>query len=252
MPTAVVPLYRLLENVAHACGERPALAYRGVSLTFEQVGEQMNRFASSLQQALAVDPGQCIALHLPNCPQFLIAAHAAWKLGAAIVPLAPSAEAAQIVQQTTAAGAQVIVTLSPLVTTVLAAQPQTPLRHVIVAFVKDYLPFGARLRYALFREKKEGQAFDFRTASRFVYPYTNMVLHNPRPDPVEVEPADPAAFFGGTGRAYTHGDLLAAIGPVSLAAVPTTFAATAPFWELPGLVAALVALYSGHTLLLPP
>lgn len=251
MSANVVPLYRLLENAADACGDRPALLYRGVPLTFARVREQVNRFASSLQQALAVDPGLRVALHLPNCPQFLIAAHAAWKLGAAIVPVDPTAAADHIAGQTTAADARVIVTLSSLARTVLAAQPQSPIRHVIVASVKDYLPFGARLRYTWFREKKEGQAFDFRAAPRFVYPYLNMVLHNPRPDPVDVNPDEPAVFAGGTGPVCTHRDLLTAIGPGLVAATPQTVAAAAPWWELAGLVTALAALYGGHTLLLP-
>ncbi len=251
MPVDAVPLYRLLEAAADACADRPAVVYRNVPLTFARVREQMNRFASSLQQALAVDPGQRVALHLPNCPQFLIAAHAAWKLGAAIVPLDPAAAADQIARQTTISDARVIVTLSPQVRTVLAAQPASPIRHVIVASITDYLPLGAKLRYTLFREKKEGQAFDRRAAPRFVYPYTNMVLHNPRPDPVDVAPDDLAVLPGGVEQAYTHRDLLATIGPLAVAATPRTVAAAAPWWELAGLIAALAALYGGHTLLLP-
>jgi long-chain acyl-CoA synthetase len=240
----------LLEAAADTHVDRPALVYRGLPLTFERVREQMNRVASSLQQALAVDPGHRIALHLPNCPQFLIVAHAAWKLGAAVVPVDPAADAAQIAQQTITTEARVIVTLSPQAPTVLAAcgQPQTPLRHVIVASVKDYLPFGAKLRYTLFREKKEGQAFDRRAAPRFVYPYPNMVLHNPRPDPVDVGPDDPALLL--PDRTLTHRDLLSAIGPVETAVEPRTITVSAPFWRLDGLAAALAGLYGGNTLLL--
>lgn len=248
MSSNAVPLYRLLESAADACGDRPALVYRREPLSFEQVREQMNRLASSLQQALAVDPGHRVAVHLPNMPQFLIAAHAVWKLGAVIVPLDPAADATQIAQQLTAADVRVIITLSAQYDTVMAAQPQTPLRHVLVAFVKDYMPFGAKLRYTLFREKKEGQALNLREAPRFVYPYTNMVLHNPRPDPVDVGPDDPALLLN--DRVQSHRDLLAAIGPVQVASSPQTLAATAPFWELDGLVAALTALYGGSTLLL--
>ena len=248
MPADAVPLYRLLEAAAAAHADRPALVYRGLPLTFERVREQMNRVASSLQQALAVDPGQRIALHLPNCPQFLIVAHAAWKLGAAVAPIDPAADAAQIARQTTAADARVIVTLSPQASTVLAAcaQPQSSIRHVIVASVKDYLPFGAKLRYTLFREKKEGQAFDRRTAPRFVYPYPNMVLHNPRPDPVDVGLDDAALLL--PGRTLAHRDLLAAIAPAPAEATPPPLIVTGPFWTFDGLAAALTALYGGTAL----
>jgi len=243
-----LPLYRLLEGAVGACGHWPALVYRDAPLTFERMREQMNRLASSMQQALAVDPGHRVAVHLPNTPQFLIAAHAAWKLGAALVPISPTADAGLMAQQLTAADARVIITLSAQYPTVMAAQPQTPLQHVLVAFVKDYLPFWTRLRYALFREKREGQALSLREAPRFVYPYTNMVLHNPRPDPVDVGPDDPAVLLA--GQTHTHRDLSAAIGPVQAASTPQTLTITAPFWEFDGLVAALAGLYGGNTLLL--
>jgi len=238
----------LLENAADAYPNRPALVYRGVTLSFERVREQMNRLASSLQQALAVDPGHYVAVYLPTVPQFLIAAHALWKLGAVLAPIDPAAGAAQIAEQVTRADARVIVTLSAQYPTVMAAQPQTPLRHVLVAFVKDYLPLGTKLRYTLLREKKEGQALNLREAPRFVYPYTNMVLHNPRPDPVDVGPEDPALLL--PGQMHTHRDLLAAIGPVPVETTPRSLATDVPFWKLDGLVAALAALYRGDTLLL--
>lgn len=248
MSTPAVPLYRLLEDAADAYGDRPALVYRGATLTFERVREQMNRLASSLQQALAVDPGHHVAVHLPNMPQSLIAAHALWKLGAVLVPIDPAVGATQIARQVAQANARVIVTLSALYPTVMAAQPETPLRHVLVAFVKDYLPLMAKIRYALFREKREGQSLSLREAPRFVYPYTNMVLHNPRPDPVDVNVDDPALLLA--DRTHTHRDLLAAIGPGLAESSSRSLAITVPFWQWDGLVAALAALYRGDCLLL--
>ncbi|MBU0493108.1 MAG: AMP-binding protein [Chloroflexi bacterium] len=248
MPSDAVLLYRLLEEAADAYGDRPALVYRDVPLTLERVREQMNRLASSLQQALAVDPGQRVAIHLPNMPQFLIAAHALWKLGVVVVPLDPAADADQLAQQLMAAQARVILTLDATYATVMAAQPTTSVEHVLVARVNDYVPFWPKLRDTLFRAPK-GPTVNWRETPRFVYPYTNMVLHNPLPDPVAVGPDDPALLQ--CDELYTHRDLWEAVNPaISAAGEPAVRADVIPFWQFDGLITALRRLYAGDTLVL--
>ena len=54
------------------------------SLTYGQLDDLVNRFATSLQQK-GVKKGDRVAIMLPNCPQFVIAAYATWRIGGIVV-----------------------------------------------------------------------------------------------------------------------------------------------------------------------
>ncbi len=58
------------------------------SLTYGQVDDQATALAASLRE-LGIEPGDRIALDLPNWPEFVVSMFAAAKLGAVIVPLNP-------------------------------------------------------------------------------------------------------------------------------------------------------------------
>ena len=53
-------------------------------LTYGELDALVNRFAAGLQQ-LGVDKGDRVAVMLPNCPQFIIAAYATWRIGGTVV-----------------------------------------------------------------------------------------------------------------------------------------------------------------------
>ena len=54
------------------------------SLTYKELNESVNRFASGLQK-MGIKKGDRVAIMLPNCPQFIIAAYATWRIGAIVV-----------------------------------------------------------------------------------------------------------------------------------------------------------------------
>ncbi|CAN5727896.1 AMP-binding protein [soil metagenome] len=66
----------------------PLLVFEGRRLTYGQVDAQSEAFAAALHE-LGVEAGDRIAFTLPNWPEFVVAAFAAAKLGAIIVPLNP-------------------------------------------------------------------------------------------------------------------------------------------------------------------
>lgn len=79
------------EGLALRAGEaphRPFLAFGGRRLTYGQVEHRADALAASLHE-LGIEAGDRIALTLPNWPEFVVAAFAAAKLGAVIVPLNP-------------------------------------------------------------------------------------------------------------------------------------------------------------------
>jgi 2-aminobenzoate-CoA ligase len=83
-------------QVAKGLGGNVAIAHHesGRQLTFAELAERSDRAAAGLH-ALGVRPGDRVALRGPNCPEFIVAAIATWKLGAVVTlipPLAPADE----------------------------------------------------------------------------------------------------------------------------------------------------------------
>jgi fatty-acyl-CoA synthase len=68
--------------------DRVFLVYGGRRITYGQVGAQASALAAALLE-LGIEPGDRIALDLPNWPEFVVSMFAAAKLGAVIVPLNP-------------------------------------------------------------------------------------------------------------------------------------------------------------------
>lgn len=78
----------VLEARAAEAPDRVYLIDGDRRLTYGQVDQQAAALAASLQE-LGIEPGDRIALDLPNWPEFVIALFATAKLGAVIVPLNP-------------------------------------------------------------------------------------------------------------------------------------------------------------------
>ena len=90
IPTTLEPypertIVDYLHDTARQWPRRPALLFKGATITYEQLQRLSGNFASGLI-ALGVKPGDRVALCLPNCPQFLIAELGAWKAGAIACP----------------------------------------------------------------------------------------------------------------------------------------------------------------------
>jgi long-chain acyl-CoA synthetase len=65
-----------------------AIHYRDSALTFAELDERSGAFAARLAQR-GVARGDRVALYLQNVPEFVVAALAAWKLGAIAVSVNP-------------------------------------------------------------------------------------------------------------------------------------------------------------------
>jgi fatty-acyl-CoA synthase len=79
---------QVLEDRAREHPDRVFLIFGDRRLTYRQVDARASAIAAALHE-LGVEPGDRIALDLPNWPEFVIAMFAAARLGAVIVPLNP-------------------------------------------------------------------------------------------------------------------------------------------------------------------
>jgi fatty-acyl-CoA synthase len=86
--TAEMTLYRALKAVIEQSPDRPALVFEGRTVTYRELGEQVDRLARGLA-GLGVRAGDKVAIALPNSLEFVYAFFAPAALGAAIVPINP-------------------------------------------------------------------------------------------------------------------------------------------------------------------
>ena len=155
---APYPELTLVDVVRERAGERPeavALRFEGARTSYRSLVEQAEAFAHALE-ARGVKRGDRVALLLPNCPQFLIAELGAWMAGAIVAPMNPTYPDDELTSLLARAGATVAVVLAPFYDRLKAAQPSTQVRHVIIAYVRDALPFPKSLLFRLFKERHEG------------------------------------------------------------------------------------------------
>ena len=82
------PLYSLLDEAAEAYPRRNALIFQNTRITYKNLRERAELFAGALRR-MGVEPGQRVAIMLPNLPQTMIAFWGAIKAGAVVVMTNP-------------------------------------------------------------------------------------------------------------------------------------------------------------------
>lgn len=209
------PLAEVLIKTAQNYPERAAIVFKGARLSFRALNEAVDRFAAALQK-LGVKKGGRVALHLPNCPQYVIAYYATQRIGGIVVPCNPLYQAHEMLHQLNDSGAEVLVTLSSLYPLVARVRTGTPLRHIVVAEIKTYFPPALKLLFTLLMEKKKGHRVRL-AGEENTYRFTQlMATAPPRPHPVQVGMEDTAVlmYTGGTtgiskGAQLTQRNILA-------------------------------------------
>jgi long-chain acyl-CoA synthetase len=186
----------------------------GGTLTYRQLLDQVDRFASALH-CLGVRKGDRVTLVLPNLPQFVIGFYGTMKLGAIVVNTNPTYTAREIQQQFGDAGAETVVVVSGFYKKIKEVQAQTQIKRVIITDIADYVPGIGRL-LAEHKLKKDDLMVDVPDGNG-VYHFRPLLDAHPEPPPqVEVLPNDVALFQytgGATGipksAMLTHCNLLA-------------------------------------------
>lgn len=114
-----------------------ALDFEGQTLTYRQLGEKIDRFASVLRD-LGVGKGTRVGTLLPNVPQVVIAYYATLRLGGIVVCNNPLYTEPELEHQFNDSGIEVLVTLDLMYDKVRKIRNECPkLQHVIVTTVFD-------------------------------------------------------------------------------------------------------------------
>ena len=140
-----IPLPRVLERSARTHGDAPAVIFLNCRVTYRQLKEEVDRFATALA-GLGVTRDTRVAIQLPNLPQTVIAYYATLSLGAQAVMTNPLYVEREITHQWNDAGCAVAVVADFLFEGRLRGiRHELPVKRYIIASIPDYLRFPLNL-----------------------------------------------------------------------------------------------------------
>jgi long-chain acyl-CoA synthetase len=120
---------------------KDALIFYGKKITYGELGKLVGQFAAALAD-MGVRKGDTVALHLLNCPQYVIAYFAALQLGAMVTPVSPVYTSKEVKHQLSDSGARTVVCQDLLYDNLEKSGVQ--LDNVILTNVGEYLPWLKR------------------------------------------------------------------------------------------------------------
>lgn len=148
----------LVDVVREQARSRPdatAVLFKGRRMSYRELDVASDALARALRMR-GLERGDRIAIVLPNCPQFLIAELAAWKLGAIIAPQNPIYTEREMQESLVISEPKFAIVLTPFYSRIKSCQRATSVRTVIATNIKEYLPGVLGVLFTLLKEKKEG------------------------------------------------------------------------------------------------
>jgi long-chain acyl-CoA synthetase len=247
-------LPEMMERAAVRHGDAVFLDYRGVEITYRQFAAQVENVAAGLLR-LGLQPGERVALYLPNSPYHPFSFFGVLKAGGVVAHLSPLDAERELVHKLHDSGATTLVTtnIAPMFA---MAQKLLAGGHVARLIVGDDAAFGAAPGLPLLPIPEDTpQIVDFAHLLNAPSPKTW-----PRPDP---ESLAVLQYTGGTtglpkGAIHTHATMLASVSIYYQFYTSQRqddgqdrVIAVLPFFHIYGLVVLLLLqLYRGSAMLL--
>jgi long-chain acyl-CoA synthetase len=137
-------LDELLRRSAFRHPDRSATVFLGRQTSYRRLDEAVDLLAGGLRRR-GLEPGDRVALFMPNCPQLVASFYAVWRAGCVAVPINPRATGPELSRQLTDAGAAAAVVLDRLWLELRDVRLPPTVRHLIVADAADDLPLALRV-----------------------------------------------------------------------------------------------------------
>ncbi|NND54004.1 MAG: AMP-binding protein [Gammaproteobacteria bacterium] len=205
-----------IEDALERWPDRPAFTNMGCTLSFREIDALSLRFAAYLQSDLGLQPGDRVALMLPNLLQYPVALLGCLRAGMVVVNVNPLYTPRELKHQLTDSGAVAIViyagsahALSPIIA-------DTDVRHTLITNVGDLLPVPKRqiVNFVVRYVRRMIRPYDLPQA----IPYRSFLQADPvgyrRPEGLSADDLAILQYTGGTtglskGAMLSHGNLIA-------------------------------------------
>ncbi len=256
-------LPQFLERTVEQFPNRTALVFQGYNVSFAQLKEMVDRFATALSK-MGIQKGDAVAIILPNVIPCVVAYYAILRLGGIAVMNNPLYTDHELKHQLNDSESKILVTLDLLAPRMCALRPQTGVKEIIYCSIGDYLPFPKSLLFPLVAKKK-GLAKTVPPAEN-LYQFKALLAqteNNPPEVTLDFEDIAQYQYTGGTtgvskGAVLTHRNLSANVQQ-AIAWFPELKAGTEvmlgalPFFHVFGLTASMnFAIAKGWTNVLVP
>ncbi|TBV00388.1 long-chain-fatty-acid--CoA ligase FadD2 [Phytopseudomonas dryadis] len=206
----------VFERSCKTFADRPAFSNLGVTLSYAELDRLSAAFAAYLQQHTDLQPGERIAVQMPNVLQYPIAVFGALRAGLVVVNTNPLYTAREMRHQFQDAGVRALVYLNLFGKRVQEVLPDTDIDYLIEARMGDLLPTlkGWLVNTVVKKVKKMVPDYHLPQALPFKQVLSQGRAHALRP--VAAGQGDIAVlqYTGGTtgvakGAMLTHGNLIA-------------------------------------------
>ncbi len=148
-----ITIGEILDRSAEKWPDRDALIFQGYRMTFSELREAANRFASCLQ-SFGVKKGDSVAILLPNMIPCVVAYYAVLRIGAIAVMNNPLYSDRELKHQFNESGSKVLITIDLLANRMVNLRPETGIKQIVYTGLGDYLPFIKKILYPLVAKKK--------------------------------------------------------------------------------------------------
>lgn len=167
-PSSYHSLVALMEQAFKAYAPRSAYSYMGKDISFGDVDSQSQAFAAYFQ-SLGMQPGDRVAIMMPNVPQYPIAVAAILRAGFVVVNVNPLYTARELEHQLKDSGARAIVIIENFAHTLEQCIASTSVEHVVLCAMGDMLGTlkGCLVNYVVRNVKKMVPAFHLPKAVRY-------------------------------------------------------------------------------------
>ncbi len=137
------PLISLLQDSASRWSRATATIFYGARMNYRDLYEGARAFAGLLSQH-GLQPGDRVALLMPNIPSFIFAHYGTTALGAAVVQMNPLLTARELRSQLQDSGARALVVAEPLLDKASEAVKETQVQTLVVSSPAEYVPWFIR------------------------------------------------------------------------------------------------------------
>jgi len=153
----IAPVGTLIRR--HAEARSGKLAYRDgrQAVTYGELAISTANLAGHLQDA-GIEPGDSVAIYLPNSVEWVESCFAIVRAGAVAVPISHDATPAELAYRIEDAGCKAIFTTDERLALVEAARAEHPQLRTVIAVERTGAPIGDALRYADLRASAAGSA----------------------------------------------------------------------------------------------
>lgn len=127
----------VFEEACQIYADKPAFTCLGKTISFSELEQYSARFASYLQRHTQLEPGDRIAIQLPNVLQYPVAVFGALRAGLVVVNTNPLYTAHEVKHQLQDSGAKALVVLANIAHNAAEVVGDTDVQHVIVTELAD-------------------------------------------------------------------------------------------------------------------